>query len=205
MPPKGFVKARGWGNQMIPVEETSPTQRNATTATPTATVPNQPATPVAGAVQVPEIPSVPTNGPSNILEYAGAIEARQEALDRRIRQLVGWFSEILFELEGYLPENQTPENAQKPTQNTEKEGETSIKLPKKGEKAESTSMSGVVKPAAGSLEGPSDDAMEDELRELLSEGESPNTGESDERNSPKEDLDDKQLPSEPISPKGDSP
>lgn len=227
--PEGFVKARKWGEPLIPVGETFPQQPQATTATPAAPTLPSAATPVAG---VPPIPALPTSGPSNILEYAGAIEARQNALDARIRQLVGWLQHILFELEGYLPENQ---NTQKVAQSTEKEGETSVKLPKKGEKADSTGMTGVVKPAAGDLDGPSEEDMKKELAGLLSEdGES----ETNEKQAPTEetmdtpaeedqdpaasadpveatesdpeveDQDEGQNgpdPSEPISPKGDSP
>lgn len=221
--PEGFVKARKWGEPLVPVGKTSLPQPKATAATPVA----QASPPVAG---VPSIPAPPTSGPSNILEYAGAIEARQNALDARIRQLVGWMQHILFELEEYLPENQ---NAQISDQTTEKEGETSIKLPKKGEQAESTSMGGVVKPAAGDLDGPSEEDMEAELAGILSEGVTEDTTKQAEpeesREAPSEDgpipvespageratspdmevedQDESQNgpdPSEPISPKGES-
>ncbi|MGA0406449.1 MAG: hypothetical protein ACO3PR_00040 [Limisphaerales bacterium] len=226
------MKARKWGEPLMPVGQTSSRQPQATAATLAASLQADSATPVAGGgTSVPPIPALPSAGPKNILEYAGAIEDRQAALDARIRQLVGWFQHILFELEGYLPENQ---NAHNDAQHSEKEGGTSIKLPKKGEKAIYTEMGGVVKPASGDLDGPSEEDMEEELAGLLSEdGPSetsekqvdreetmdtpsdqeipaelaepvdaveadPEVGEQDEsQNGP--------APSEPISPKGESP
>jgi hypothetical protein len=95
--PQGTVRARGWGDKVVPIQEKIPSQP---TPTPLQQPP-APATPVA----TPPPSTAQGVKPGSFIDYATQMEEKQRYLEDRLRSVAAMLHSVLGEFEGYLPEN----------------------------------------------------------------------------------------------------